>query len=701
MRRMAPFLGLRKPWIESRYRLAVSLVVGLMAASLIVRLILLLLQHAWTRDGLLPVLSALGFGEVLDGLTALWLAAPLVLYLTLVPERWFRHRAQRALVYGVSGLSAFAILFVAVAEVLFFQEFNGRFNFVAVDYLMYPGEVMGNIWESYPTGLILALLAVASAVISLLLRKPLRAAWWRPLPLRQRAATTLAFSLALASLTLAIPSSLAHVSEDRALNEITSNGYLSFWKALLGSEAPYEGLYATREPDAVFARLHRLLAEPAAVPASFLAGTTQRHIRPLSPRRRMNVVVVLEESLGSEFIGAIHPRAGSLTPGFDSLAAEGTLLTRAYSTGNRTIRALEATTSSLPPLPGVSIVRRSQSKDLFTLPEILRADGYQTLFVYGGRALFDGMGSYLQANGVERIVDQGDFPDDAFHTAWGVADEAIFDRALTEMDALHATGRPFYTLILSVSNHRPYQFPTDHVKWDSSLKSRDNAVRYADWALTRFVRQARAHPFFGDTLFVLMGDHGARVYGAAEIPLPSYEVPILFYAPGILPAGARVSTLASSLDVPPTILGVLGMEYDSKFFGHDVLHVDPSAGRALMTHNNEIALMRGSRIAVLGLHRSLQLFDVRSDGTFARAAAPGPAGRELMEDAIAYFSGADRSYRSGAYAMLPSKSLFGAHQPLHLADRGIAVQGEGEVQVNHRAKAGTAGRKPQAHADVL
>lgn len=294
-------------------------------------------------------------------------------------------------------------------------------------------------------------------------------------------------------------------------------------------------------------------------------------------------------------------------------------------------------------------MRRPQSRDLFTLPSLLRADGYQTLFVYGGRALFDGMGGYLRANGIDRVVEQKDYPEDAFRTAWGVADEAIFDRALTEMDSMHAQGKPFYTLVLSVSNHRPYTFPEGEVTWDKSLKSRENAVRYADWALARFVRQARQHAFFEDTLFVLMGDHGARVYGAAEIPLPSYEVPILFYAPGVIPAGARVDTLTSSLDIPPTVLGVLGMEYDSPFFGHDALHIDPSAGRALMTHNNEIALMKGSRIAVLGLHRSAQLFDVRPDGNFVPLTRPDRAGVELIEDAISYYTGADTEYRNGSY----------------------------------------------------
>lgn len=653
---------LRMAWTQSRFRLAAGLIFGLLAVSLGVRLVLLDLQRAF-QNGALPVLASLGAGEVFDVLAALWVAAPFVLFLAILPERWYRSRACRAIMTALFGLACFGILFVAVVEVFFFLEFNGRFNFVAVDYLMYPTEVVENIWESYPTGLVLGVLAAVSAAVAFLARKPLRPAWSRPLVFRQRAAAALAFGTVLLGLTFGVPASLAHVSEDRALNEIASNGYVSFWRALLGSDAPYAGLYATRDGATVFRRLHGLLAEPQAVQASFRPGSTVRHIEPLGPQRGLNVVVVLEESFGSEFVGALHPRRArpaSLTPSYDALSQEGLLFTHAYSTGNRTIRALEATTSSLPPLPGVSIVRRPQSKNLFTLPSLLREHGYQTLFVYGGRALFDGMGSYLRANGVDRVVEQKDYPKDAFRTAWGVADEAIFDRALTEMDAMHARGRPFYTLVLSVSNHRPYQFPQGEIAWDPSLKSRENAVRYADWALGRFIRQARQHAFFKDTLFVLMGDHGARVYGSAEIPLPSYEVPILFYAPGVIPAGAKVDTMTSSLDIPPTVLGVLGMEYDSPFFGHDVLHVDPSAGRALMTHNNEIALMKGSRIAVLGLHRSAQLFDLRPDGSFVLLARPDRAGVELIEDAISYYTGADAEYRNGSYAMkplLPSEKL--------------------------------------------
>jgi phosphoglycerol transferase MdoB-like AlkP superfamily enzyme len=641
--------------LVSRYRLSL-LVVGLfLVVSAVTRMGLLAAQPSLAHDGAGRLLAAFAAGEVFDLLAGLWLAVPLTLYLTVVPERWFQSRVHRVLMALTLGATVFAALFVAVVELFFFAEFNGRFNFVAVDYLMYPTEVVSNIWESYPTGLVLALIGAATLAMLVLARKTIRRAWDQPAPWPQRGAVVLFLALALAGLTGIVSPGLAHVSEDRTLNEVASNGYYSFWTALAGSNASYEGLYATARHDVVFGRLRRLLAEPEAVPPSFRPGSTLRYIRASRPERPMNVVIVLEESLGAEFIGALHPRPTSLTPEFDAFSRQGTLLTRAYSTGNRTIRALEATTSSLPPLPGISIVRRPQSENLFTLPALLRDRGYQTLFCYGGRALFDGMGNYLRRNGVERIVDQGDFPAGTFHTAWGVADEAIFDRALTEMDAMSRTGRPFYSLLLSVSNHRPFDFPRDHVQYDSRLKRRDNAVRYADYALGRFLRQAQGHPFFQNTLFVLMGDHGARVYGAEEIPLVSYEVPVLFYAPGVIPAGRQVQTLASSLDIPPTVLGVLGFSYDSKFFGHNLFAVPPSAGRALMTHNSEIALMRGSRIAILGLHGSSRLFDVVGD-RFVPVPHPDAAGRELIDDAIAYYDGADVEYRTGAYTFVHSPS---------------------------------------------
>ena len=226
----------------------------------------------------------------------------------------------------------------------------------------------------------------------------------------------------------------------------------------------------------------------------------------------------------------------------------------------------------------------------------------------------------------------------------------IFDGALAQMDSLHKTGKPFYTMILTVSNHKPYTYPAGRIPQNPLEHRRTFAVRYSDWAIGRFMRAAQSHAFFDNTLFVIMGDHGARVYGAAEIPLPSYEVPILYYAPKFVKPGTRINTMTSSLDVPPTILSFLGLNVDAPFFGFDVFATDSTRGRAFMTHNNELALMRGSRMAVLGLHESTTLYSVDPGGALKRIAAPDSAGRELIEDAIAYFYGADQKYRKGGFA---------------------------------------------------
>lgn len=628
-----------------REPLVVATVFGVV--SLVTRIALAAATFAEHPASVAAWLRVFAWGALSDLEAAAWIVAPFALYTALLPERWYRARwHRRGIVAGVAA-AYFAFLFVAAAEGFFFAEFDSRFNFVAVDYLMYPTEVSANIGESYPVAAVLAGAAVLTAGALAITRRHLRPPPGTLATASRRGAGVAGVALVAAGLTWGLPHPNPRVSDDRVLNELAANGWSSFARALAGSNATYEGLYATDSPDAVFGRLRNLLAEPAVAPASFRELSVTRRIESRAPERRWNVVVVLEESLGSEFVGALEPRPVSLTPRFDALAEEGVLWTRAYSTGNRTIRAIEATTASLPPLPGISIVRRPQSENLFTLPSVLREHGYQTLFVYGGRALFDGMGRYLTHNGVERVVEQSDYPAGTFATAWGVADEAIFDRALAEMDVMAATGRPFYTLVLSVSNHRPFRFPTDHVRPDPGLHGRENAVRYADDALGRFIDQARSHPFFDRTLFVLMGDHGARVYGAAEIPLASYRVPILFLAPGLLAPG-RLDTLASSLDVPPSILGRLGLDYESRFFGHDLFAVEPSQGRALMTHNNEIALLRGDRIAVLGLRGSGRVYTVDGERFRPTDEATDRSARRLLRDAVAYYYGADLEYRRAA-----------------------------------------------------
>jgi phosphoglycerol transferase MdoB-like AlkP superfamily enzyme len=281
------------------------------------------------------------------------------------------------------------------------------------------------------------------------------------------------------------------------------------------------------------------------------------------------------------------------------------------------------------------------------------------------------MRSFMMANGFERFVEQSDFPNPTFVSAWGVCDEDLFSRAIEEFDAMQAVGRPFFSVVLTVSNHKPFTYPDGRIKRPSSEQSRDNAVNYADWALGEFFAHAKDHAFYDNTIFVLMGDHGARVYGSQMFPIKSYRIPVLMIVPpsrfevggasrGV--PGTRCSTLASSLDIATTIMGLLGGSYESVFYGRDALNISPSTGYALMQHNHDLALLDADgRMTVLGCPNTANSYVLDHDGaTLLRKAT---VDSDQRDDAIAFFQTANRLYYDERY-FPDSPSLVAATEEL-------------------------------------
>jgi phosphoglycerol transferase MdoB-like AlkP superfamily enzyme len=300
-------------------------------------------------------------------------------------------------------------------------------------------------------------------------------------------------------------------------------------------------------------------------------------------------------------------------------------------------------------------VRRDLSDHVETVARLLKRDGYDTVFLYGGRGVFDGMKGFALANGYDRFVEQKDFPHPAFTTIWGVSDEDLFQRAVEEFHNLHATGRPFFATVLSVSNHKPFTYPAGRIPYDPARRRREYAVRYADWALGQFFRQARREPFFRDTIFVVVADHGARVYGSLRIPIHSYEIPMLVVGPGIGPG--RIGTLGCSLDVSPTILGLIGRPYESVFFGRDLLHAPPETARALIHHDLDIGILEGNTLTVLAPNKSAEFYHLDpASHQFLPDDSGSPENLQVQNDAIALFEVADDLYTGGRYFVVPPTS---------------------------------------------
>ena len=223
----------------------------------------------------------------------------------------------------------------------------------------------------------------------------------------------------------------------------------------------------------------------------------------------MNLVIILEESLGAEYVGCLGGLP--LTPNIDRLSKEGLLFTNLYSTGTRTVRGIEAVISGFPPTPGESAVKLGLSQsNFFTIAELLSRSGYATEFIYGGRKSFDNMSAFFLGNGIHKIYDRKCFDKTIFEATWGVADEDVFKKA-HEVFKTHGTN-PFFSLILTTSNHSPFDFPDGRIELCEKPKETHlNAVKYADYALEEFFEAAKKEPYYKNTLFLIIADHSTRL----------------------------------------------------------------------------------------------------------------------------------------------------------------------------------------------
>jgi phosphoglycerol transferase MdoB-like AlkP superfamily enzyme len=296
-------------------------------------------------------------------------------------------------------------------------------------------------------------------------------------------------------------------------------------------------------------------------------------------------------------------------------------------------------------VPGESIVKRPHNEGMFNWSTVMAKNGYTPTFVYGGFGTFDNMNYFFGSNGY-RVIDRTDMDDAHFANIWGVSDEDLFRNAVRVFDEQHARGERIFSVVMSTSNHKPFTFPAGVPGVPEKGGGREAGVRYADHAIGAFFDMAKAKSWFDDTLFVIVADHGARVYGREDIPIRTYEIPLVLYSPKHVKPG-RVDALTSQIDVAPTVLGsILGFNYDSTFFGIDVLR-DSHPGRLIpLNHNRDIALFDGRNLVEIGFRKTAAqyVYDPVTHTQTAVAIEP-----ERTKDTIAIFQEAFELYSERLY----------------------------------------------------
>jgi phosphoglycerol transferase MdoB-like AlkP superfamily enzyme len=638
--------------LRRRYAPLLWLAAIFFAIELLTRLVLLVKTGDGVPAQATSWLYLFAVGFAYDFVAFVYFAWPLVLVLWLVPDRAYASRPLQATLALLAFAFLYILLFVAAAEWLFWDEFACRFNFIAVDYLVYSREVIGNIRASYPVGKLLLLLGAVAAAVAFFTRHG-----WLPRPqetrFRTRSLVTLAWLVLTVGVTVLVDSEDKNRSDNAYVNELAGNGIYEFFSAYRNNELDWSRFYRTLPEADAFAKVRELLQTPESRAVDSDVHDISRAIVNPGPEKHLNVVLVSVESLSADFLTAFGNTKG-ITPNLDALADKSLFFTNLYASGTRTVRGLEALSLSVPPTPGQSIVKRPDNENLFSLGSVFDDKGYDSMFVYGGYGYFDNMNYFFEHNGY-RIADRTEIPRDEVHhgNIWGVADEDLFTLTLKEVDRAAANGKPFFAHVMTTSNHPPFTYPADRIDLPSGKAGRSGAVKYTDWAIGDFLKRAAGKPWFDDTVFVITADHCSSSWGRSALPMHRYHIPLFIYSPKHIEP-KRVDRLMAQIDIPPTLLGLLNFSYTSSFYGYDLFKLEPGRERVLLGNYQKAGLFRGDTLTILAPKQNVQQTIPKLDnsGDAAPLLEPKP---ELVDEAVAYYQTAAYRFGHGLMRHIPDK----------------------------------------------
>lgn len=494
------------------------------------------------------------------------------------------------------------ILQNAISEFFFWNEFGVKYNFIAVNYLIYTNEVIGNIMQSYPVIPIFSALFIITGLITFFIIKKSRNHIDEIPNFNEKLKIIAVYGLLFIISLLAIPNlAKTENSKNIFVNELQSNGIYKFYLAFQNNKLDYFKFYKTIPDLKAFALLKQQIP--------LISGkNTKQEIKNDSIEKRKNVVLITVESLSADFM-KMYGNKQNITPFLDSLAQKSLLFTNVYAAGNRTVRGLEAVTLCLPPTAGESVVKREDNKNKFSTGSVFLKKGYNVKFMYGGDAFFDNMQDFYSGNGYQ-IIDKSSFAESeiTFSNVWGVCDEDMYNKAIKIMNTEAQQNKLFFNHIMTVSNHRPFTYPNNKIDIPGNIKSRDGGVKYTDYALRQFFNKAKKQPWFNNTVFVIVADHCASSAGKTELPLDKYRIPALIYSPELKPE--KCNKLMSQIDIMPTLFGLLNFDYESKFFGQDVLKQDYQP-RALIATYQDLGLIKDNVLTILSPKQQIKQFELK------------------------------------------------------------------------------------------
>lgn len=636
---------------RGRYAVLFYFITWFLILSQILRITFFILQYDEVSWGIFSFLRTLLTGLFFDIGTISFVSLTAVLYYAVMPNKWIGSYLDRVLVYFFTTLTVFILVFTFFAELTFWDEFKTRFNFIAVDYLIYTHEVVANIEQSYPLPLLVGgvLLLTMAFVFIFYKRKAFTNTFTSKASVKVRL-LILSCTIAVALFfSFFIHNYQAEWSANRYNSEISKSGIYSFFAAFRNNQMKYVDFYTSIDNDKAFAIIKEKLKDPNARYNSMGYSIHRTITDSAASNEKKNVVFVLVESLSGSFLKEFGNKE-NITPFMDSLAQKSIFFNDLYATGTRTVRGMEAVTLCIPPTPGQSIVKRPENRNLYTVSNVFKSKAYDCNFFYGGDGYFDNMNAYFGGNGFT-IYDRGrgsvlsdkiktvrhniNDSEVTFENAWGICDEDIFNKMLKTADEQYKNKKPFFNFVMTTSNHRPYTYPSGKIDIPSGT-SREGAVKYTDFALKELFRKARQKPWFKNTVFVIIADHCASSAGKDEIDVANYHIPAFIVN---LPPqyNQKITKQCSQIDLWPTLFAMFNWNYESDFFGKNVL--DPKfEERALMGTYRKLVLMKKEKVMILSDQKKQAFYSWNKQDNSLKSL---PINKPFLEETIAWYQTAD------------------------------------------------------------
>jgi len=640
----------------SRFSIINAFTMLFLVVSTLIRFIFLALDFSQVDHSFIGLIKIFFVGLFFDLGTVSFFYLVAALYFLLLPKRFYGLLVDRIICYFGLAVGLLIVYFSFFAEITFWDEFQRRFNFIAVDYLIYTYEVVKNINESYPLPILIGgmLLLVVLTIWLFKSKGVFKKAFGSTATFRQKLMPTLIALVLVSFYSGTIENEDAEISNNRYNNELSKAGIYSFFAAFRNNELSYTEFYRTIPEQKALS----MVEERIKAPSDSLLNPQKNILRLVkgNVEKRPNVVLVCVESLSASYLG-VFGNDEKLTPNLDSIAKAEIYFTNLYATGTRTVRGMEAITMAVPPTPGRSIVKREHNQDLYTIGEVFKSKGYARTFFYGGDGYFDNMDKFFSGNGFD-IVDRGrgflpsgdivtkrnNIEDDevTFENAWGVCDEDIFNKVLKEADKSSKQGKPFFNFIMTTSNHKPYTYPGGRIDVPSGT-GRSGAVKYTDYAIGDFLKKAKTKPWYDNTVFVIMADHCASSAGKWELDVANYRIPaIIVNLDGL--KGTQIDQQCSQIDVMPTLFSLLGWEYKNNFFGRDVFSIEPTEQRAFIGNYRKLGLLKSNNLMVLGDGKTANQYKWNQQDNSLKKE---PVDTTFLTQTISFYQLADYLYNHG------------------------------------------------------